>query len=165
MSRGSLLTLGSVRLIAIFGLVALILATAAQRQEPVRSAEQNDSAQNEPEAGGNLVERGRYLAHDVAMCVVCHTPKDSDGRLIESQLLEGSPIPVDNPYPNQPWSLKAPNLTGLPGGWTESAFVEFLSTGRTPTGYTVRPPMPEFRMKNEDAKAVAAYLKSLKANR
>ena len=27
------------------------------------------------------VERGRYLTHDVAMCVQCHSPRDDKGEI------------------------------------------------------------------------------------
>jgi hypothetical protein len=36
-----------------------------------------------------------------------------------------------------------------------------LQTGKSARGYVPRPPMPPFRMTQEDAAAVVAYLKSL----
>jgi mono/diheme cytochrome c family protein len=36
-----------------------------------------------------------------------------------------------------------------------------LQTGKSTRGYVPRPPMPPFRMTQEDAAAVVAYLKSL----
>src|SRR5262250_32718 len=38
-----------------------------------------------PEPSSPLIERGRYLANDVAMCVQCHSPRDENGALIEGQ--------------------------------------------------------------------------------
>lgn len=107
------------------------------------------------------IERGMYIVHHVAMCVYCHTPKDADGRLDDRQLLAGAPIPVESPFRRVKWSFQAPKIAGLPGGWTEGDLVRFLQTGVTPTGRTPQPPMPPFRMNEEDARAVAAYLKSL----
>jgi len=109
----------------------------------------------------NAVQHGKYLVHHVAMCVICHTPKTREGKLIETELLHGAPIPVKDPYPGRPWALRAPRLAGLPGGWNESSLVRFLQTGKTPQGNGVRPPMPPFRMSEIDARAVVAYLKSL----
>ncbi len=58
---------------------------------------------------------------------------------------------------------QAPTIAGLPGGWTEQDVVNFLHTGRSPGGEFARAPMPPFRMTNDDAAAIAAFLKSLPA--
>lgn len=113
---------------------------------------------------GEQVAHGEYLVRHVAMCVVCHTPKTEQGTLLEQKLLQGGRIPVPSPYRGQQWAFQAPKLAGLPGGWTEESLATFLQTGKTPTGAVVRPPMPPFRMNEEDAHAVAAYLKSLPAD-
>ena len=102
-----------------------------------------------------------YVVHHVAMCIYCHTPKDADGQLDEQQLLQGAPMPVESPFPRVQWAFQAPKIAGLPGGWTDDDLVRFLHTGVTPTGRTAQPPMPPFRMNDEDARAVAAYLQSL----
>jgi mono/diheme cytochrome c family protein len=109
-----------------------------------------------------LVAHGRYLVHEVAMCIYCHTPKDDrTGALVEEKLLQGAPLPVKSPYPEQEWAFRAPTIAGLPGGWTAEQLVHFLRTGKNPRGETARPPMPPFRMEERDAKAVAAYLAQL----
>ena len=107
------------------------------------------------------VEHGRYLVHQVCLCIICHSPKDASGELIESRLLTGGTIPLPSPYPEQEWAFRAPKLTGLPAGWTEEEFVGFLQTREAPRGRTVRLPMPPFHLNERDARAVAAYLKSL----
>jgi mono/diheme cytochrome c family protein len=107
------------------------------------------------------IDRGMYIVHHVAMCVYCHTPKNADGRLDEQQLLHGAPIPVESPFPRVKWAFQAPKIAGLPGGWTDEDTARFLQTGVTPTGRIPQPPMPPFRMNEEDARAVSAYLNSL----
>lgn len=107
------------------------------------------------------VERGRYLVRHVAMCVQCHTPRDEGGALEETRLLQGAPVPLRAPY-GDPWAFRAPWLAGLPGH-TEDELVHLLSTGIVRrTGRPPAPPMPPFRMTEADARAVAAYLKSLR---
>jgi hypothetical protein len=105
-------------------------------------------------------ERGRYIVNHVAMCVYCHTPKNKVGVLDRQQLLQGAPMPVASPYPRQQWAFQAPKIAGLPGGWSEQDLVKFLQTGVTPTGHRPRPPMPPFRLDEEDATSVTVYLKS-----
>src|SRR5215470_17411771 len=119
---------------------------AAQPSAPVASADQ--------------IQRGQYLVEHVALCVQCHTPRNAQGELDRSRLLQGAPIPVPRPFPTSQWAFEAPRIAGLPGWMAEDA-VRLLQTGRSAQGYAPRPPMPPFRMTQEDAAAVVAYLKSL----
>ena len=112
------------------------------------------------EKGGDQVERGRYLVHDVAQCVVCHSPKDPRGNVIERRLLTGSPMPVKSPYPNVDWAFYCPPIAGLPG-WEKADAVYLLQNGHRRNGRAPRPPMPEFHMTEQDATAVVEYLMSL----
>lgn len=107
------------------------------------------------------VERGEYLVKHVAMCVECHTPRNAQGVLDQSRLLQGAPVPLPSPFPEQPWAFEAPKIAGLPGGWSEANVIHLLRTGEGPRGKSPRPPMPPFRMTQEDAAAIAAYLKAL----
>jgi len=106
------------------------------------------------------LQRGQYLVEHVAMCVQCHTPRNAQGELDRTQLLQGASIPVPAPFPTSQWAFEAPKIAGLPGWLAEDA-VRLLHTGRSARGYAPRPPMPPFRMTQEDAAAVVAYLKSL----
>jgi mono/diheme cytochrome c family protein len=107
------------------------------------------------------IQKGEYLVKHVAMCVQCHTPREDNGELDHMQLLQGARVPVPSPFPNQQWAFQAPRIAGLPS-WTEEDAIRFLQTGKNPNGYSPRPPMPPFRMTQEDATAVVVYLKSLK---
>ena len=90
-------------------------------------------------------------------------PHAARGRraLDERALLRGAPIPVESPLAGQKWAFTAPPIAGLPGGWSEADMVRLLTTGVDLNGYTPQPPMPPFRMNDDDARAVAAYLASL----
>jgi mono/diheme cytochrome c family protein len=107
--------------------------------------------------------RGRYLAHDVAMCVQCHSPRKQDGTLIEERLFHGAPVPIAAPRWAKAWAAEAPSLAGLPGR-EEEILIGVLTTGRRPDGRVPQPPMPPFRMSVEDALAIAAYLRSLSSD-
>jgi len=112
-------------------------------------------------AGSGDVERGRYLVHDVALCVQCHSPRDENGKLLETRLLTGARVPLGSPYPGQPWAYQAPNLRGMTG-YTEQEGIRLLMEGITRGGTPPRPPMQRFHMNRDDARAVVAYLKSLR---
>ncbi|MEX2016705.1 MAG: c-type cytochrome [Candidatus Hydrogenedentales bacterium] len=123
------------------------------------------SAQSvEPEAlkqaPSDPVERGRYIVLQVAMCYQCHSPRDERGVIIEEMLLAGAPVPVEPPYQKMDWASAAPHLRGMPG-YDEDSAVRLLTTGIGRNGMRPRLPMPPFRMSEEDARAVYAFLNSL----
>jgi len=105
-------------------------------------------------------ERGRYLAHHVALCVECHSPRDESGAIIPGQEFTGAPIPV-RPAGRSDWALQAPRNRGLPGYTPELAIRLLTEGGVDRDGRQLRPPMPHFRMTVQDAADVIAYLKSL----
>ena len=112
------------------------------------------------ESGPAAVERGRYLTHDVAMCVQCHSPRDDKGEIVKGKEFSGARIPVESPFPGPPWAIQAPNLRGLTG-FSEEGVVRLLRDGIAHTGAPPQSPMPPFRMTREDASAIVAYLRSL----
>jgi mono/diheme cytochrome c family protein len=106
------------------------------------------------------IEHGKYLAHHVAQCVQCHTPRDERGVLDQTRLLAGAPIPVVGPEFSQPWAAESVSLAGL-GNYDESFVRYLLIHGTRPDGTPPKPPMPSFKLNQQDADAVVAYLKSL----
>jgi mono/diheme cytochrome c family protein len=113
-------------------------------------------------ADDRAIAQGRYLAHHVAMCVQCHTPRAPNGELDESRVFEGAPVPVAPPdFPDFPWAVNAPPIAGLPG-FTDEDEIALLTTGKRPSGPSPKPPMPPFRLSREDAAAIVAYLRSLR---
>lgn len=106
-----------------------------------------------------LVNRGRYLVENIGMCSDCHTPHNEKGQLVRERLLLGSALPFAPTVP-MPWTPASPPIAGLPS-MTEAQAITFFKTGKRPDGSMPRPPMPEFRLNEADATALAAYLKSL----
>ncbi|RPI24708.1 MAG: cytochrome c [Acidobacteria bacterium] len=105
------------------------------------------------------LRRGQYLVERVGMCVDCHSPRDQKGGFIRERWLGGAPVDFKPIHP-MPWAETAPPLAGLPG-WETNEAIRLLETGVAPDGSPLRPPMPPYKMTNEDARAVVAYLKSL----
>lgn len=107
------------------------------------------------------IDRGRYLVENASMCGQCHSPRNDRGEVVTSQWLHGGPVPLLTPkgYAKK-WAYKAPRLAGLPQH-TDEQLVTLLTTGINRDGREPMPPMPPYRMTADDARAVAAYLRSL----
>lgn len=128
----------------LFGAAALALLGACAQQG---SAELTEVA---------LIERGDYLVNGVVLCGDCHTPRLENMELDASRELQGADI-------GGPPTMAtfAPALAGIPSNYTDEQFTAFLQTGLRPDGSHPRPPMPPYRLNEEDARAVAAYIATL----
>ncbi len=112
-----------------------------------------------------LIERGEYLVQ-IGSCTDCHTDGALVGEPEPNRYLAGTHIGINVAGLGV---MYAPNLTpdaetGL-GNWSVGDIVRALRTGVRPDGSPLRPPMPIAnisRMNEEDATAVAVYLKSLR---
>jgi mono/diheme cytochrome c family protein len=106
------------------------------------------------------IEHGRYLAEHVAMCIECHSTRDSAGRIIDADQYLGGNIPFAPPWPND-WASRAPRNRGLPG-YDDKMALRLLTEGAIGRdGRQLRPPMPRFHMTRQDAADVIAFLRSL----
>ncbi len=116
-------------------------------------------------AASRQVERGKYLL-DIIPCTDCHTPGTFLGHPDMSRYLGGSEVGFEVPglgvfYGS---NLTPDNDTGL-GKWTIQQIATAITTGKTPDGRMLAPPMPVDSFKHltkSDALAIAAYLKTLK---
>jgi mono/diheme cytochrome c family protein len=104
--------------------------------------------------------RGKYLVEDVGLCADCHTPRNEKGEFIKEQWLAGATLGFKPTVLMPVWADKAVNIAGLPG-WDKDAAIKFMMTGIAFNGLPARPPMPQYRFNQQDARAVVAYLKSL----
>ncbi len=106
-----------------------------------------------------LIERGEYLVNNIGGCHDCHTPMTAEGPDM-SQALQGATLAFA-PLIDIPWAPAAPSIAGIPANYTEEQFVAFMQTGVRPDGSRPLPPMPPYRLSEEDARAVAAYIATL----
>lgn len=118
-------------------------------------------AADAPLDGEALVARGDYLVNNVVLCGDCHTPMTPQGPDL-GRRLQGGPN-LTTPTIEIPWATEVPAIAGIPAHYTEAQFVAFLQTGVRPDGSGVRPPMPPYRLSEEDARAVAAYIRTVPA--
>jgi len=117
------------------------------------------------------LEYGKYMVN-AAGCMECHTQVDSKGKLIKGVEYGGGrafPFPDGSIVRS---SNISPDPTSGIGGWTEQMFLDMfnnrsdsatLNTNLKPGEYnTIMPWTMYGGMKNEDLKAIFAYLKTIK---
>jgi len=144
-------------------LVAAGLVTAAAAGFIVAPASQG-SSYAAGSADADRVARGAYLT-TTSLCNDCHTPGYLLGHPDDSRHLAGTDVGFEIPGLGY---FYGPNLTpdrdtGL-GNWSEDEIVTALRTGVRPDGRVLAPIMPWMTfasLSDEDAYAIAAYLKSL----
>jgi len=137
--------------------VLLIGAGVSMRSQETRPAAAKSS-------DATRIARGRYIVEDLSVCWQCHSPRDASGEPDRSHWLEGAAVWLKSAAPTQDWPLQAPRLAGTPPAG-DAEMVRVLTTGIWIDGKPLRPPMPQFRMTQEDAEAVVAYLRSLTPGR
>jgi len=114
-----------------------------------------------------LIERGRYLANHVAVCMDCHSSRDwkfFSGPPKESTLGMGGDV-FDEETAGVPGSLVSANITpsGI-GDWTDGEIYRLITTGVTKDNRAIFPimPYPSYaKMDPEDVKSIIAYLRTL----
>jgi mono/diheme cytochrome c family protein len=140
-------------------LVASMLLVAASCRRAPQIAENKEVVSREAEKR----ERGRHLA-TIGGCFDCHSPGGMHGAADPGRALSGSEIGWRGPW----GTSYAANLTPDPetgiGDWTEDDIVRAMRTGVSKSGRKILPPMPwqnYAQLSDDDAYALAAYLKSL----
>jgi mono/diheme cytochrome c family protein len=150
MRRAAILAGGAALALAVLGIV---------RPPGPRAADNPKAA----EAGAALVKRGDYLVNEVARCGDCHTPRDDRGNLDRTRHLQGASIWFTPKVKPREWEGHAPDITagGKAGKWGEAKMVKYLMNGGNDEDEGSDPPMPAYRLSEDDARAVTAYLRSL----
>lgn len=114
--------------------------------------------------GDDKIKRGEYLVYAGA-CADCHTPGVMLGKPEMDKLLSGGNVGFEMPTVGFffPPNLTPDDATGL-GKWSEADIAKAIRQGVRPDGRQLIPIMPYgwySKLTEEDALAMAAYLKSL----
>lgn len=122
-------------------------------------------AASESTAGAAKVKRGEYLV-SIMDCTGCHTPGALIGKPDPNRWLAGSDVGFQIPELGifYPPNLTPDRDTGL-GAWSEADIIKAVRTGERPDGRRLVPVMPYHsyaKLTDDDAAALAAYLKTLK---
>lgn len=117
------------------------------------------------------IERGRYLAWHVALCIECHSQRDftqwSAPPIRGTIGAGGEHFHHGLGFPGDVWvSNITPDRNAGVGAWTDSQLVRAIREGGTPAGEALAPIMPFYYfhdMTDEDARSVVSYLRTLPA--
>lgn len=118
------------------------------------------------ESTAKRIERGRYLANSICVCMDCHSTRDwsrFSGPLTEGTLGKGGET-FDQKF-GFPGKFYSKNLT--PSGiddWTDGELLRAIGSGVSKNGKALFPVMPHAsygNMEREDLYAIIAYLRSL----
>ena len=138
---------------------AAVLASCSLKKSTTTSSTDSTSAMTPEEK----LARGKYLV-TIGGCNDCHTPGTFYGAPDMARMLSGSELGWTGPWGTSYAANLTPDpSTGL-GNYTEGDIVTAIRTGHKKDGTPILPPMPwpnYASLTDEDAYAVAAYLKSV----
>jgi mono/diheme cytochrome c family protein len=126
-----------------------------------------DAPEMKIELTAERIERGRYLANHVTVCIDCHSARDwmrYSGPPIEGTLGKGGDV-FDQKF-GFPGFYTSKNITpaGL-SGWTDGEIYRAITAGVNKDGKALFPVMPYpyyGQMDEEDIKCIIAYIRTLK---
>lgn len=112
------------------------------------------------------IERGRYLAHHVAVCMDCHSERDWN--LFSGPLKQGTLGKGGEAFTQRfgfPGKFYAKNLTPYHiGNWTDGELLRAITSGVSKDGKALFPVMPHpnyGKMDKRDILSIIAYLRTL----
>jgi mono/diheme cytochrome c family protein len=153
------------KFIALSVLSVLILAAAyfssCKGKDTATTVSSEDSIKN-------VLERGKYLAHNVSQCADCHSIRDT-GRfslpIVPGTGGGGSGFPFGKAE-GVPGEVTPPNITPFAlKDWTDEEIVRAITRGINKKGDTLFPIMPYHsfsKMTKSDILSIVAYVRSLK---
>ena len=132
-----------------------------------KEKEKETSAGSSADSLKMVVERGEYLAHNVAVCIDCHSKRDF-GKFSFPPAAGTLGIGASFPFGKEegiPGEVWPPNITPTRlGTWTDDEIARAIAHGVNKTGDTLFPIMPYYnysRMAKDDLYAIIAYIRTL----
>lgn len=154
--KASLLIVGAVVALALIAVVVFFVRYPAVGPAP------DVHVESTPER----LERGRYLALHVALCIDCHSQRDFSrfaGPVVPGT--EGSGGEVFDHAVDVPGRIVAPNITPAAlASWTDGEVIRAITEGVSKDGTALFPLMPYYSYRfltREDLYSVVAYLRAL----
>ena len=149
--------------IASFIIVAAIISSCKDKKSETKVTDNKDSLQQ-------VLDRGKYLAVNVAGCIDCHSTRDFtkySGPVVPGT--EGGGGLLFDEKIGLPGKIYARNITPDPetgiGTWTDDDILKAMTQGISKRGDTLFPimPYPHFNhAAKDDLMAIIAYIRTLK---
>lgn len=146
----------------LFLAVVIVLIYVKQALPNVGNPE-NITIQKTPER----IERGRYLANSVTVCIDCHSTRNWNqfsGPIVEGTEGKGGEV-FDHKY-GFPGSFHARNITPAAiANWTDGELLRAIASGVDKNGKPLFPVMPHpnyGKLDREDLYSIIAYIRTLK---
>lgn len=157
------------KVLGIVVLVIVALIAIAVGYLMLKKPAQQPASAEKIEATPERLARGKYLVHNVSVCIDCHSEHTMGFALPVKPGREGVGGFIWDAKIGFPGTLAASNLTpdvetGL-GQWSDGEVLRAIREGVDREGKALFPIMPygHFReMDDEDAKSIVAYLRTLK---
>ncbi|HEX6083543.1 MAG TPA: c-type cytochrome [Thermoanaerobaculia bacterium] len=160
------------KVVGLVVLVVVALAAIGVSYLALRKPAQRPAAAEKIEATPERVARGKYLVHNVSICLDCHSERTYAYALPFKPGREGVGGFVWDRKIGFPGTLAAANLTPDPetglGKWTDGEILRAMREGVDREGKALFPIMPygHYRsMSDEDAKSIVVYLRTLEPQR
>lgn len=112
----------------------------------------------------DAVAYGEYLAGPVGHCMDCHTPRQANSPMLDTERMGAGGFPLSAPGGHVLSANITPDeKTGI-GAWSDAEIKRAITEGVRPDGTELSPPMPfgyYAKMTEDDLDAIVAYLRSL----
>jgi mono/diheme cytochrome c family protein len=115
------------------------------------------------EATPEKIERGKYLANHVTVCIDCHSTRDFN--YYSGPIVPGTEGKGGMEFPDVVGTFYPPNITPAAlGNWTDGEIVRAVTSGVNKSGESLFPFMPYpiyGQLSQDDVEAIVAYLRTL----
>lgn len=157
----------AVKIIAYSAIVLVVLVITAVTYITTALPNVGEPENIKIELTPQRIERGKYLAMHVAVCMDCHSPHDESkfGAPMDSTHFGAGGMKFDAGV-GFPGKVTVPNITPYNlKSWTDGEIYRAITTGVKKDGSAIFPMMPwpyYSKMDNEDVYAIIAFLRTLK---
>jgi len=157
----------AIKIIAYMAIVLVVLVISAVTYITTALPNVGDAEDIRVDLTPQRIERGKYLAMHVAVCMDCHSPHDGSkfGAPMDSTHLGAGGMKFDAGL-GFPGTVTVPNITPYNlKNWTDGEIYRAITTGVKKDGSAIFPMMPwpyYSKMDKEDVYAIIAFLRTLK---
>lgn len=146
----------------LFAMTAALLSHCTGSDSSRQSASATDSLSKK-------LERGRYLAHHVSVCIDCHSKRDfsklSGPVIAGTEGMGGEPFDAKFGIPGVVYArnITSDTVTGI-GKWSDAEIARAITQGINKNGDTLFPlmPYPHYNgLAKDDVDAIVAYIRTL----